>query len=153
MALALSILALFATFYQAHLQRVHNQKSVKPLTQIDLVNRDGFLAIYVRNNGIGPYIIKKLEFSRNGETFEGIEDCLSINPKIYQSIPVTKYTPKTILPGASFDVFSLQCSMNDPERDVNVVKDQLSVLKMKVTGVDIYDNTIIIERSFDWFSK
>lgn len=153
MALALSILALFATFYQAYIQRIHNQKSVKPLVQVDLVNRDGFLAIYVRNNGIGPYIIKKLEFLRNGEKFEGIEDCLSMNPRIYQSIPITKYTPKTILPGASFDVFSLQCKLDDPERNIDDVKGQLSVLKIKVTGVDIYDNIIIIERSFDWFSK
>lgn len=153
MAFALSILALLATFYQAYLQRIHNQKSVKPLVQVDLVNRNGFLAIHVRNNGIGPYIIKKLEFLRNGEAFEGIEDCLSMNSKIYQSIPVTKYTPKTILPGATFDVFSLQCNLEDPEKNIDSVKNQLAVLSIKVIGVDIYDNTIAVERSFEWFSK
>lgn len=36
LSLIISLLALLATFYQAHLQRVHNQKSVQPLAEINL---------------------------------------------------------------------------------------------------------------------
>ena len=40
LTLAISILALLATFYQLYLQRVHNEKSLKPLGQLDLYDSD-----------------------------------------------------------------------------------------------------------------
>lgn len=153
LALTLSILALLATFYQSYLQRVHNQKSVKPLVQVDLIDNDSLLAVHVRNNGIGPYIIKGLNFQQNGRVQESIEDCLLINPRLYQSVPVTPYTPKTVLPGSSLVVFSMQCTLDDTECNIEAIRKKLSVLTLTVKGVDIYDNQISVKRSFEWFQK
>lgn len=55
----ISLLALLATFYQLHLQRVHNEKSLKPLAQIDLVDRDK-LSVHIPNNGVGPMIVETI---------------------------------------------------------------------------------------------
>ena len=144
LALALSILALLATFYQLYLQRVHNEKSLQPLVQIDVVDRDRLIAVRVQNNGLGPFIIERLSFIKDGEAYHSIKKCVSLDPQSYHNVSVTDTVKKIILPDSFLDVFSVRLKEADAEDYIAKTKQELSVLQLKVEGRDIYNNKINI---------
>ncbi|MCF0075737.1 hypothetical protein LZD49_35025 [Dyadobacter sp. CY261] len=94
MATLLSLLALFATFYQLYLQRTHNEKSLKPLPQIVLGDHGQDIFVHIRNNGVGPLIVESLTFTRNGKAYSGIEECLDLPPRSYMHVRVTSTAKK-----------------------------------------------------------
>ena len=153
MALALSILALLATFYQLYLQRVHNEKSLKPLIQIDAYDRKNLIAVRVQNNGLGPFIIERLSFVKGHDVYDSIRQCISLDPKSYHNVSITKTVKKVILPNSHLDVFSVRLEDASTAEYVANIKQELSVLKLKVEGRDIYGNVIAVERDLDWFVK
>jgi hypothetical protein len=150
--LTLSILALLATFYQLYLQRIHNEKSVKPLLQIDLGDRKTQLFVRVQNNGLGPLIIDRLVFIKEGREFTALEDCLDLDPKSYMRTAVNETVSKVIVPGSYLTVFEKNIE-NLTEAEVDQIRDMLSAISLRVMGQDIYDNRIVLERSLDWFSR
>ncbi|TFF33318.1 hypothetical protein E2R66_26595 [Mucilaginibacter psychrotolerans] len=152
-SLVLSFLAILIAFDQARQQRVHNQKSVKPLPQIDLMDRDGLLFVHVQNNGVGPMTVDKLTFTRNGKKSYRIQDCLEIDPKKYHHIEVTDTNKKVVIPGGFLLVFSEQLDPSDNQEMIELFRQQLSALHLKVEGRDIYDNKISIEKSLAWFAR
>jgi len=153
LAIAISIIALIATFYQLYLQRVHNEKSLMPLVQIDLIDRKKLIDVRVQNNGIGPFIVEKLIFSKDQVTFASIQECLTLDPKTYQFIPITDLSKKVILPGNFLEIFSMNCGENDSDSQTNEVRNQLGNLRFSVEGSDIYNNKIVVERDLAWFKK
>lgn len=152
-SLVLSFLALVATFYQAHLQRVHNRKSVKPLAQIDFEDRDGSFFVHVQNNGVGPMIVDKLTFTKDNQNHHRIQDCLDIDPRLYSHIEVSETNQKVIFPGGFLVVFSETLAPGDNQAAMFLFRKQLSALYLKVGGYDIYDNRISIEKSLKWFAR
>ncbi|PSR55775.1 hypothetical protein AHMF7605_20855 [Adhaeribacter arboris] len=153
MAITISLLALLATFYQLYLQRVHNEKSLKTLVQIDLLDRDKLIFVHIQNNGVGPLIIDKLTFFKNNQRYSSIEDCLDLNPKLYQHIAITEAVKKVILPGNYLEVFSTRLAEKADDKEVEDVREQLSVLRLKVEGRDIYNNKVTAERDLHWFLR
>lgn len=153
MAIIISLLALLATFYQLHLQRVHNEKSLKPLAQIDLMDREKRLYVHIQNSGVGPLVIEKLAFSKNGTTSHSIKDYISLNPRVYQHILITEATKKVIMAGSHLEIFSTLFGEGDTEEDIENARKQLAEIKLKVDGRDIYNNKVTIERSLDWFLR
>jgi len=153
LSLTLSFLAFLATFYQAHIQRVHNQKSVKPLAQIDLRDRDGAFFVHVQNNGVGPMTIDRLTFTKGQESYNRIQDCLDIDPKLYSHVDVSDTNKKVIVPGGFLVVFSEILDPADNAERVALFRQQLSALHLKVEGHDIYNNRIAIEKSLNWFAR
>lgn len=153
LSLAISCLALLATFYQAHLQRVHNQKSVKPLPQIDLLDREGLLFVHVQNNGVGPLIVDKMTFTKDGKSYYRIQDCLDIDPTKYYHVDVTDTNKKVVIPGGFLQVFSETLDPKENQEIIALFQKQLAMLHLKVEGHDIYNNRIIIEKKLDWFAR
>ncbi len=153
MALALSILALLATFYQLYLQRVHNEKSLKPLIQIDVFDRDDLIAVRVQNNGLGPFIIERLSFVKGNEVYNSIRHCISLDPKSYHNVGITENVKKVVLPNNYLDVFSNRSKGDDIVERTTKIKQELSILKLRVEGCDIYGNSVFIERRLDWFTS
>ncbi|MCF0061331.1 hypothetical protein MUK70_19010 [Dyadobacter chenwenxiniae] len=153
MALAISVFALLATFYQLYLQRAHNEKSLKPLPQIDFFDRGKVIYIHVQNNGVGPLIIESLSFTRNGEAYSDIEACLDLCPRSYMHMQITSSSKKVVLPGEFLEVFSTRFGDYAGEVEMNNVRRQLASLHLMATGRDIYDNEIVVEREFDWFCR
>lgn len=151
--LAISIIALLATFHQSYMQRVHNQKSVKPLAQIDMLDRDGVLFVHVQNNGIGPMIIDKLTFTKGEQIFHRIQDCLDIDPKMYFHIDITDTNKKVVIPGGFFEVFSKSLDLEGNKETIALFHQQLAALHLKVEGHDIYNNKISIDKSLSWFAR
>lgn len=153
MALGLSILALLATFYQLYLQRVHNEKSLKPLIQIDVFDRNDVIAVRIQNNGLGPFVIERLSFVKGKETYNSIRECISLDRKSYHNVDITKDVKKVVLPNSYLDIFSVRLKEGYTAEYAASIKQELSTLKLKVEGCDIYGNVIVVERNLEWFVK
>lgn len=153
MAIAISLLALLATFYQLYLQRVHNEKSLKPLAQIDLLDRDRLLYVHIQNNGVGPLVVEKLTFIKDDKQYHNIEYCLSLNPRSYQHILISEFVQKVVLAGSYLEVFSKQFSAEDTHEQMDDIRQELASLKLRVEGRDIYDNKVSVERDLHWFTR
>ena len=149
-AILISWLALLATFYQLYLQRIHNEKSLKPLGQINLEDRQGHLYVHVTNNGLGPMVIDKLYFVKDGQSFTSIEECLELPRQSYTAIGVNESVQKVILPSGHLAIFETRLERGE---DAQHVRRLLSPIWLKVAFRDIYDNKMTIERDFHWFAR
>lgn len=153
LAIIISVLALLATFYQLYLQRVHNEKSLKPLGQVDLLDQNRQLTLWVANNGMGPMIIDRLTFFLEGNAYTNIDDCLHLAPRSYRRILINKSVKKIILPDAYLEVFATEFDPHEDEGQIENVRKQLTPITLKVEYRDIYENKFILERNLDWFSR
>ncbi|MFC5410859.1 hypothetical protein ACFPMF_16185 [Larkinella bovis] len=153
MAIIISILALLATFYQLHLQRMHNEKSLKPLGQIDLPDYKKQVAVHIRNNGLGPLIIDRLTFVKDGQQYSSIDDCLHLDLKSYMRMAVSDTMKRVVLPNTHLVVFETQFEDHENEIEIDQARKQLASITLKVEGRDIYDNKIMLERDLQWFAR
>lgn len=152
MAIIISLLALLATFYQLYLQRLHNEKSLKPLGQIDVGDRKKHIYVHIQNNGLGPLIIDSVIFTKDGIKYKTISECLTLDPKSYWHVSLSSTDKKVILPNTHLVVFNKNTENNSPE-EIEDIKKQLTPITLKVSCRDIYNNTFSFERNLEWFSR
>lgn len=138
---------------QWHLQRVHNRKSVKPLGQIYFWDRDKTIAVRVINNGLGPLIIDRIVFSKSDNIYSSIVDCVDLPAKSFMHSSSDDIVKRVVLPNSSMTVFEAALEEGESEASLDRVRNQLTPIALKVEGRDIYDNKIILERDFKWFSR
>lgn len=152
MAIIISLLALLATFYQLYLQRIHNEKSLKPLGQIDVSDRRNHIYVHIQNNGLGPLIIDKVAFIKDGIKYNTINECLNLDPKSYWHISVNNTGKKVVLPNSHLVVFDKNTE-NYSTAEIENIKKQLTPITLRVSYRDIYDNKLSFERNLEWFSR
>ncbi len=121
--------------------------------QIDFRIIGKLMYVYIQNNGVGPLILDRFTFSKNGKSYSSIKDCLELNPDSYMSIDVTDSEKKVILPGTYLEVFSTRFEEHEGEAEISLVRNQLSTIALKADCQDIYNNRIIIKRNFNWFAR
>lgn len=153
LAIILSVLALLATFYQLYLQRIHNEKSLQPLGQIDLRDRNNQVSVCVTNNGMGPMIIDRLTFFKDGNSYPTIGDCLSLAPGAYSNILINESVKKVVLPNCRLEVFAAELEPHEGSAEIRDVRKQLTPITLRVNCRDIYGNKFILERSLEWFFR
>ncbi|WP_229215356.1 hypothetical protein [Dyadobacter bucti] len=150
LSIAISILALLATFYQLYLQRVHNEKSLRPLAQIVLSDREARMYVQIRNNGVGPLIIDRVAFVKDGISSVNIEDFLTLDPKSYMHDVISAETvQKVILPGSHLEIFDTVFERHASEQEKDNVIRQFNPVTLNVDYRDIYDNKFTIERNLN----
>lgn len=152
MAIIISLLALLATFYQLYLQRLHNEKSLKPLGQIDVGDRKKHIYVHIQNNGLGPLIINNVIFIKDGIKYHTISECLKLDPKSYWHVSLKGIDKKVILPNTHLVVFDKNTENNSPE-EIEDIRKQLTPITLRVSCRDIYNNTFSFERNLEWFSR
>lgn len=153
MSLLLSVVALLATFYQLYLQRLHNEKSLKPLGQIVLEDRQQVLAVHLRNNGLGPLIIDRLTFIKDGQSYQAITDCLALDVRSYMHATTKDSVTRVVLPNSSLPIFDTRFEEHDHKAIMDEARTQLAPIRLKAEFRDIYDNQMTIERGFQWFTR
>ena len=153
MSLVISVFALIATFYQLYLQRVHNEKSLKPLGQIYFWDRDKTISVQVLNNGLGPLIVDRLIFRKCDTIYSSIEDCIDLDPKSYMHPPLDNTVKRVILPNGILTIFEKNFKDHADEADKDCIRLELSPVRLKVVYRDMYDNTFTVERDLKWFSR
>jgi hypothetical protein len=152
-SIIISLLALLATFYQLYLQRVHNEKSLKPLGQIDLLDHKDRVVVEVRNNGLGPLIVEKLKFKKAGTVHDSIEDCISLAPASYMRLSKSVSWPRVVQPNACLIVFETVFEDNDDSSYRDHVKSELSPITIEAICRDIYGHKTILNRDFKGFAR
>lgn len=152
MAIFISVLALLLTVYQAYLQRLHNIKSLKPIGQIEVGDRNNMIYIHIQNMGMGPLQIDKLIFSKGDKDYTSIRDCLNLDAKTYLHVQINDDVKKVVLPNSHFIVFEKNTEKL-PEDNIEDIRKQLTRITLKVTCRDIYDNKFNFERHLRWFSR
>lgn len=70
-AIAISVLALAATLYQAHLSRNHNRLMVRPHLAGHGASTGDVYSLTVRNDGLGPAWITGARLYRDGKLLDG----------------------------------------------------------------------------------
>lgn len=138
---------MLATCFQLYLQRVHNQKSVKPLAQIAFTDQNNLLAVRLHNNGLEPLIVSGFALHKNSVSHSSTDDCLALDPKTYWHVAVNDAVQRVILPNSYLTVFEKNLEKHTDEKK-NDVRKQLTPLTLQVHYCDIYDREFTIERGF-----
>ena len=152
MAITISLLALVATLYQLHLQRLHNEKSLKPLPQIVLIDKEK-LEVHIQNSGVGPLIVSNVSYNQADTTYTGISRCLSLAPQAFQHLEISKSSQKVIMAGASLEIFSTEFEKSDTSEFQDKIRRELALIEVTVEGEDIYKNKVTVKRSLQWFLR
>ena len=108
-SVAIAVLALLATIWQARLTRVHNRKTTTPIFTIHRSQMNGY-KIFLRNEGVGPAIITGLTFYVDGIK---VDDLKNFDSQLAISIPIEFFRTKVNPPvsvgvSQSFELFILQ---------------------------------------------
>lgn len=148
----ISVLALLLTFCSFWIQRIHNEKSLKPLGQIELGDNKKRLYVHIQNNGLGPLIVDKLVFINNGIQYGSISDCLELNAKSYWHTFIDSTLKKVIQPDSFLVVFEKNIE-NLSDEEIDQIRKQLSPITLKLYYRDIYDNKFSFEKNLLWFSR
>ncbi len=101
---------------------------------------------------MGPMIIDRLTFTKEGKRYTNLENCLELDRRSYMSISTGDTLKRVVLPNAHLIVFETQFEDHEGEVEKNVVRKQLAPISLKAECRDIYDNKITFERTFEWFS-
>ena len=91
LALVISVSALFVSIYEANLMKAQQKAMVWPHLVVDkMYNSDGFSFI-ARNNGIGPALVKSIEYRYDGEPKRNYSELMkAINPNFSLDYGVIK---------------------------------------------------------------
>lgn len=121
--------------------------------QITLVDHNKVMAVHLYNNGLGPLIIERLTFCKSDNTYSSIKDCLSLSPKSYMYMAMDDLAERVVLPNSHLTIFEKDFGEQANEIDLNVVRAELSAITLQAVCRDIYDNKIVVQRNFKWFSR
>lgn len=155
LALLVSALSVIITLYWNRRtfkhQVEHDQLSVKPLVHSGYDYSEGILTVSLYNPGIGPLIIKNLEYRINGKLYEHL-NFMAIDEKYLSDLHLRDIIidmkengsygtlePYTVIP--SDGKFELYCydyqSANNAQQKVS---DIISQIKIVLEYEDIYEN-------------
>ncbi len=154
LAVFVSALSVMLTVWALALQRRHSYLSVRPLAFVASGDYQDRLSVKIRNDGIGPLIIKKLCVT-DGET---VKDCLiDWLPLLPEGILWDTFTKnmedRSLAPGGEIVLFRLSNrSYAQFHRFRDLCRTHLKKLTVEVHYVDIYDRKMPVSyRSLAWF--
>src|SRR5215210_5687660 len=78
-ALFVSLLSIILTLRALRLQRIHNFKSLTPIASILAADYENELEVTIRNTGVGPLIVKRLQVHGGEEEKDNVH-CLMPRP-------------------------------------------------------------------------
>ena len=142
-ALLVSVISITIGALALRNQKIHNQKSVRPICSITYRNYISEIVITVSNNGVGPMLVDALDLKSNGKVYGRIKDLIMptfpgggkytykwVNFSQQRAIPV----------GGQVDIFSFQKKegQTDFESVQDIVRLALTEVTISVQYTDIY---------------
>lgn len=116
-SVAVAVLAMVATAWQAAIAREHNRKSTMPILGFHGDHRDGS-HIYMRNDGVGPAIIKEVRYFVDSTPCSDIDEFdtkLSVPTHLNEYIRAKISLPITIGVGHSVLLLTLKGKATDEQ--------------------------------------
>lgn len=142
-SLATAILAFIATFWQAKIAREHNRKSTLPLLTVYCERRDA-IAISVRNDGVGPALIKEMYYYVDGKPCYNIEefDARFDTPDGIEVFRTSFTPPAAVGTGHSLELLVVRALPGN----LAPVLDQAKRIAVKIRYESVYGESLETER-------
>lgn len=165
--LIVSIVSVVFTALTLKIQRIHNEKSVKPIAIISAGDFENDIFISIENKGVGPMIIKNIEVKNPKKTTNSVIDIIPENivSKILWSTFVREIENKAIAHGGQLILIQWKLNYNEYDysdldkvgNDLNLTEQLRKALKditIYLEYTDIYEKNIFkTERSMQWFGR
>jgi hypothetical protein len=157
LALVVSAISVGITIWAVKSQRLHNELSVRPLAEISVGDYEESLRVKLRNQGIGPMIVKAVTVSDGANVKPSLVDWM---PDLPNGRPWTDFTEeirdRALAPGSEIVLLELTEEKEEAEfaacRDM--VREALSRLTVNVEYTNVY-NTVMPprRRELSWFGR
>jgi hypothetical protein len=157
LALIVAAVSIGIAFYGVKLQRQNNLMAVRPLPYISCADYEDLLWVKVRNDGVGPLIINRVEFDRDGRSAE-YPDLISYMPQLPADLHWSKFSrglARTVAVGADLPLLELQL---DPSKKNHVqfrdaCRAALRRIEVTVSYTDMHGTTFTpVSRLLDFFA-
>jgi hypothetical protein len=142
-ALILSFCSTILALWSVWLQRKHNHVSVRPIAASILANYIDNLAVKIKNNGLGPLIIKKF-FVQKGNNILG-DNLIDLMPQNPENVPWRDFAKginsHILSPGEELCILELKTEEISEEfiEFRNEVRMTLAPLSIKIEYENIYE--------------
>ncbi|MDW3646692.1 MAG: hypothetical protein R8P61_06510 [Bacteroidia bacterium] len=98
----IALSALIVSVWQMSSLEEHNKLSVRPLLDFHIYTNDSIRSISFSNEGLGPAIIKKMNFSKDGKSFGRAYDLLKDMGQLKDISASYNYSKNSVVsPGAN----------------------------------------------------
>jgi len=122
-AIFIALVAMVVAVYEARVTREHQEISVWPMlttysTSLAKVG-DSYknFGVVLKNEGLGPAIIKRITYKYNGEEYQGIQDIvLKVIPDQTNYIRTDKKVIRIILPGEEKMLYATDFTQKNKEK-------------------------------------
>lgn len=150
-AIFVATAALIMSIVFSLLQQKHNRNSVRPIASIVFYDYENFIAVKIKNNGIGPLIITNTVF-RNMINEENAANLLALMPRINQSWSgfTTEIKNTVLAVKDEIDLISLRPANTEIRKQV---RKALSDVYIEIAYEDIYGTQFMSKRACDFFGR
>ena len=158
LALLVAAVSIGIAFYGVKLQRQNNLMAVRPLPYISCADYEDLVWVKVRNDGVGPLIIKNIEFRREGKVAE-FPDLISYMPPLPTGLHWSKFSrglARTIAIGADLPLLELRLdpSKMDHVRFRDACRAELRRIEVRVHYTDMHGSPFEpVSRLLDFFAR
>lgn len=153
----LTLVSIIFTWVSVTHQIRHNKLSVIPVPYVIVGDYSSLIFVRIKNNGIGPLIIKSISCSHNGKIYS---DLVSMMPEIPKGICWNSYTQqfenRSIRPGDEIELISLK--VDEGSRFERSFRDKcrhaLKEITVTLHYTDVYSQHFKpTSRKLDWFGR
>lgn len=157
LALLLSAIAIAISIWGVRRERQHSQLAVRPLAEVTVADYEDCLRVKLRNNGIGPMLVKAVTISDGKDAKSSLLDWM---PELPSDRPWNTFAGnvdgRSLAPSA--EIVLLELKEHDGERGFFVLRDSvraaLAPLTVNVEYTNIYDVVMRpVRRPLAWFGR
>jgi hypothetical protein len=158
LALAVAAVSIGIAFHGVKLQRQNNLMAVRPLPYISCADYEDLLWVKVRNDGVGPMLVRSVTFNRDGSPGE-FENILSYLPPLPRGMYWSKLSKdyvRTVPIGSDIPLIELHI---DPTKPVQAkyrddLRKALQRLEVIVNYTDMHGSAFKpVSRNLNWFDR
>ena len=152
-AVLISIISLFVALKTLKIQQKHNKLSVKPLAHFSKADYQNKIYIKIKNYGLGPLIIKKLEIKKNNKKYKRLIDTFEVlASKIMWDTFTDIVDNRVLAPQKEF--LLIQVSFTDKQDKIREeIRKSLAETTLTLTYQSIYNDEQKATEEMKWFAR
>jgi hypothetical protein len=157
-ALIVAVVSIGIAFYGVKLQRQNNLMAVRPLPYISCADYEDLLWVKVRNDGVGPLLVRNVTIRRDGAPgqFDNIVNYLPALPSGLFWSKLTKDYVRTVPVGSDMPLLELRLDAGDRAQVKfrEACRSELKRLELTVEYTDLHGSFFEpVSRNLDWFGQ
>lgn len=145
----LSIWAIFFTKRSLVMQRIHNEKSMKPLSTFSFLKHPSEIKIVLKNSGVGPLILWDFKVHANSTVYDNYYDVLKAYIQFNVKSKIEFFTVKTFIMSPNDSVVLLHIQKRKgSDQEFDYYYHRLNETKARIQYNDVYENNFIDDFDF-----